>query len=357
MEHRNDAAVPLVGETVAQGEYLDSPRQMAVVGDRLVLLDRSAPMIHVFRLPGGERVGSLGREGEGPGEFRSTGAVQADPARPETFWVFDGSLDRMTRLRFSHHDSLPGVDEVVNLQGGSGMHFQPVWIDDGTLAATGIYLRHPGVRLLVTDRGGRPVRTIGTLPEHPGGSAMPTSVLQHAYEARLAVHPDRALIAVATRHADRLEIYRTDGTLVRQVTGGDGFIPAFEVNQRAEGASMATGDDLRVGYLDLASTRTHVYALFSGRTRAQARGRTYFGKEVHVFDWTGERAGTLALDERAFAIAIDTSGTGYLYAVRHDPEPNVARYPLPGWLRARERSGRDAGARAVPDPGKRRIQG
>jgi hypothetical protein len=332
-------AFSLQGETIADGEYLDSPGDLAVVGDRLVLLDRSAPWVHVFRLPGGERIGSVGRDGDGPGEFRHAATLHDDPREPGAFWVFDGTLNRFTRLGFTHPDSLPVPREVVNVHGGSGIHFQPVWLDDSTIVSSGIFLKHPNIRLLVTDRAGRPTRTIGTLPEHPGAAPIPSTVLQHAYEARFALHPDRTLIAIGTRHADRLEIYRADGSLVRRIIGPDGFTPVFEVSQHAAGASMATGGDLRTGYLDLAATRRHVLALFSGGTRAELRGRTYSGKEVHVFDWSGERVATLALDERAFSIAVDTAGAGYLYAGRLDPIPSVVRYPLPSILAGRRTAG------------------
>lgn len=320
---------PLQGEIVADGEYLHAPGHMLVVGDRLVLLDRSAPWVHVFRLPGGERIGSFGRDGDGPGEFRYASTIHADPREPRDFWIFDGTLNRFTRYGFAHPDSLPARREMVNVHGGAGIHFQPVWLNDSTIVSSGIFMEHPDVRLLVTDRAGRPTRTIGTLPEHPGAASIPTSVLQHAYEARFAVHPEHTRIAVGTRHADRLEIYRSDGTLVRRVTGASGFTPVFEVSQHAAGASMATGGDLRTGYLDLAATRRHVFALFSGGTRAELRGGTYSGKEVHVFDWSGERLATLALDARAFTIAVDTAGPGYLYAGRIEPLPSVARYRLP----------------------------
>lgn len=340
-ENPAQTSVPLVEQVIAQGDYLDSPRRMAVVGDRLVLLDRSAPMVHVFRAPTGERIGSFGREGDGPGEFRFPATIHTDVAVPGAFWIFDSSLNRLTRFRFTRPDSLPRMEDVASFQGTSGFYFQSVWLSDTTVLASGIYLNHPGIRLLVTDRSGRPRRTIGTLPEHPGGAAIPTSVLQHAYEARFAVRPDRTLIAVGTRHADRLEIYRTDGTLVRQITGKPGFIPRFEVSRRAGGPSMATGDDLRIGYLDLAATHRHIFALFSGNTRGEMRGRTYTGKEVHVFDWTGERVTTLALNERAHSIAVDTAAPGYLYVARDDPSPTLVRHPLPeGFAFTGTRAGR-----------------
>lgn len=91
---------------------------------------------------------------------------------------------------------------------------------------------------------------------------------------------------------------------------------------------MATGDDLRVGYVGLASTDRHIYALFAGLTRAEAGRNSFFGREVHVFDWTGELVERLTLDEIAFAMAVSPDGRE-LFAARHDPEPAVVRYVLP----------------------------
>ena len=328
-----DPVVTLQGATLAQGDYLGRPSQIAVVGERLVVLDRSAPFVHVLRAGDGQRLSSFGKDGGGPGEFRNAEDVQADPDDPDAFWILDGNLGRMTRLTLGT-DTAPALGTMVNLHDVPGVHLQSLWLNDSTLALSGIYPSQPRGRLLTADRAGRLTGTIGALPQHPGAPAIPVSVLRHAYEGRMAVRPDHERLAFATRNADQLEIYRADGSLVRAVTGGAGFLPVFEVNYRPEGAGMATGDDLRVGYLDLASTSRHLYALYSGKTRAESRGRTYFGKEVHVYDWNGERLATLALPELAFTLTVDPAGR-YLYAVHHDPEPRVARYTLPANLRGR----------------------
>lgn len=326
-EAPQEGAPVLVGEVIAAGEYLDLPRQMAVVGDRLVVLDRSAPMAHVFRAQTGEHLGSFGPKGEGPGEFRSATHVQRALDDPRDVWIFDRSLLRMTRLRFGG-DVLPAMQEIVNLHQGAGVYLQPVWLSDSTLVVSGIYPRHPEGRLLLTDRAGGAVRGIGEAPRHPGGASIPTTVLQHAYEGPLTVRPDRSRFALATRQADRLEIFEADGTPVARVVGSTGFLPVFETRERAEGVSMATGDDLRVGYVDISSTDRHIYALFSGKTRGEAGANTFFGREVHVFDWSGELVERLLLDEIAFTMAIAPDGR-HLFAVRHDPEPAIARYVLP----------------------------
>ena len=325
-----DAPAPspsvLSGEVIATGEYLDQPGQLAVAGDRLVVLDRSAPKVHLFNLADGRRLASFGRNGDGPGEFRSARHVQ--PANdPGEVWIYDMGLRRMTRLRFGAEPA-PRVQEVVNLDAGGGVFLHPVWLTDTSMVVSGIFPRHAEGRLLLARRDGGMIRMLGEAPRHPGGAAIPTTVLQHAYEGPVSVRPDRSRFAVATRQADRLEIFGANGEPLAQVNGSTGFLPVFEVRQREAGVSMAIGGDLRVGYVDLASTDDRIYALFSGQLAASAGSTSFYGREIHVFDWSGELLHRLPLDEPAFTIAVDPAGTR-LYAIRHDPAPAIIRYQIP----------------------------
>jgi hypothetical protein len=320
-----DTPTRLQGEVIATGDYLDQPSRVAVVGDRLVVLDRSAPMVHVFAMDG-ERLTSFGQKGDGPGEYRSARHVQLDAHDPRAAWIYDLSLLRMTRVRFGQAP-VPEVREMVNLHGGGGVYLHPAWLTDSTLVVSAIAPRHPDGRLLLTDRTGEVIRTIGQTPTHPGAASIPTTVLQHAYEGPVTVRPDRSRFAIAARLSDRLEIYGADGAQLAQVTGSTGFLPAFEVNERAEGVSMALGDDVRAGYVDMASTDDRIYALFSGAVGMQG-GNTFAGREVHVFDWSGKMLARLALDAPGYSVSV-TPDEKQLFTLRHEPEPAVVRYRLP----------------------------
>lgn len=328
---RHASSPALTGEVMATGDYLDQPSRLAVAGDRLVVLDRSAPQVHLFRLPDGERVASFGQTGEGPGEYRSARHVQLDAANGRDLWIYDFALRRMTRLRFGGAP-VPEVQEVVNLDAGGGLFLHPAWLTDTTLVVAGIFPRHSDGRLLLANRAGGVIRMLGKAPRHPGGAAIPTTVLQHAYEGPVTVRPDRSRFALATRQADRLEVFGADGAQLASVVGSTGFLPRFEVRKRAEGVSMAIGDDLRVGYVDLVSTDARIYALFSGRVAGDVGASAFFGHEVHVFDWAGKRLVRLPLDEPAVSIAVDAGGTR-LFAIRHDPAPAIVRYQIPAAAR------------------------
>ncbi|HEY0014902.1 MAG TPA: BF3164 family lipoprotein [Longimicrobium sp.] len=318
-------AVPLSGRVVAQGEFLGQPSSISVAGDRLVLTDASAPFVHVLSAKDGTHQLSFGRQGSGPGEFREAIKVLPDVRSDGSFWVFDGSLGRISHFAMPPGAAVPRVEETVNLKpDGPMLLLQADWLNDSTIIAAGIY---PEGRIAVIDRVGRLVRYIGKRPPSPPGQDVPVSVLQHAFTGPVTVAPDRRHIAMGTENADRLEIYRPDGSLVRELRGAFGFDPVYEVHRKPAGNTMATGQDLRFGYTGLASTDDHIYAMYSGQLRAKGGYYSYFGTEVHVYTWNGERVATFKLDERARAIAVTPDGQR-LYAVQWTPEPRVVQYLL-----------------------------
>jgi hypothetical protein len=170
------------------------------------------------------------------------------------------------------------------------------------------------------------LRTVGISP--PGDEATPMVVRQHAYQGTARPNPDRTLVALGNRHADRLEVYRPDGTLVAQATGPLGFTPVYKTAVRAGSPAMTTGEDLRFGYVDLATTRDRIYALYSGRARKEHPGRANYGNYLHVYDWGGRLQEVLKLDQEVFQIEVDAKGE-QLYAVRVDPTPAILAYRLP----------------------------
>ncbi len=325
---RGDAvsrAVPLSGRVVAQGEFLGQPGSISVAGERLVLTDASAPFVHVLSAKDGTHQLSFGREGSGPGEFREAIKVLPDVRSDGSFWVFDGSLGRLSHFAIPARAAVPRIVQTVNLEpDGPMLLLQADWLNDSTIVAAGIY---PEGRIAVIDRGGRLVRYIGKRPPSPPGQDVPVSVLQHAFTGPLTVAPDRRHIAMGTENADRLEIYRPDGSLVRELRGAFGFDPVYEVHRKPAGNTMVTGADLRFGYTGLSSTDDHIYAMYSGQLRAKTGYYSYFGSEVHVYTWNGDRVATFKLDERARAIAVTPDGQR-LYAVQWTPEPRVVQYSL-----------------------------
>lgn len=305
-----------------ESEELALPTQVAMAGGHLVVVDRyAARPVRLIDPASGEEVMAIGREGEGPGEFRVARSIDPVPGG-DAFWVFDAALSRLTYI--DPHDWVrrPAWERRILRLESSATVTNPVWVDGNRLLAAGFFT---GGRLGRFDGMGRSGGAVGALPAAAEG--VPATVLQEAYQGVLRPHPDRSRFAVGTRHAGFVEFYTATGELAARAAGPFPFEPRFEVRKGARGPSMASGGSLRFGYVDLAPAQDRVYALFSGRTRAGFGSRAAHGDQVHVFDWTGEYHGILRLDTEVIAITVDEA-RDRLIAVRHLPSPALISFPL-----------------------------
>jgi len=311
----------LTAEPLYDGELLATPMQIAVLGDRIALTDgNAATPIHVLDADGRYLAG-VGREGEGPGEFQWPRTLE--PASDgRGFWVFDMALARLTLVELDRRDATPSSDRPTLSLNGPAFVTSVVLNADGEYLAAGFFREG---RLGHYSADGKYAGASGPMPSSAVDA--PPEVLQHAYRGVLKADPTGSRLVLANRHAGFLEIYSADGELVRRVQGPFEFEPAFEVAAGEDGPSLATGSDLRFGYVDVATTSDRIYALFSGRTRAGHPEDASYASYVHVFDWDGRLVSELQLDADVVAIAVDP-GRDRLLAVRHLPTPAVLAYAL-----------------------------
>lgn len=317
------AADTLRGAVLFDGDALGRPQSIAVLDDWLLVSDVPRPhALHVLRRSDGRYLKAWGREGAGPGEFRTLWSIQ--PAGRGGAWLYDPDQSRLTLLDVP--SLLGGLGDPVrrqlNLQADL-MPMSALWASDTLLVSSGMFAQG---RLALFDGRGRLRRTAGPLP--PMREGVPPTVAQHAYSGTLALHPSRSRVAIGTRHADRVEIYDANGGLVRVGRGPRGFEPVYEIAVRGGAPSMATGAELRFGYVDLAAAGDHLYGLYSGRSREERPGQAHYGGEVHQFDWNGRLVRILPLDHLALALSVPPDERT-LYTVRHNPTPAVLRYALP----------------------------
>jgi hypothetical protein len=320
------AARTLTATIVDAGDDLAAPTDLARVGGHLVLLNnRGDSAVHVYDAHSGALQRRFGREGGGPGEFRAAWSLDPEPGSASAFWIFDLALQRLTRIDLAA-DFQPGKrygERSVQIDASTGL-VSPVWSGDTLLVSPGFFAQ--GGRLARIDPAGRVRDFVGGEP--PGDPTTPLQVRQHAYQSTVRAHPARPLLAVATRHADRFEILRVDGSRVAAAARLESFEPVYEVSERGGQPAMASGEEMRFGYIDLAATPSRVYALYSGRKRADFPGAASFGELVHVYDWNARLVEVLRLDAAAVALEVDEA-RHKLYAIRHHPAPALVSYDLP----------------------------
>lgn len=334
------AAQALAGQVLTRSDSLTLPKGITRVGDKLVVLEAlNQPAIQVFAERDGRLLASFGRKGGGPGEYTGVWSVDPVPGSPSEFWIYDLGQSRMTEIRLVPRPAvrtaadagtapLPdsaAVETMLNLVSPQGAILEPVW-QGGRILSLGFF---DAGRIGVFGADGRLEHAFGALPKPPSG--IPMAVWRQAFQGRLQPNPDRSLLAVATRMADRLDIYSVDGHLVAHADRLYGFDPPAAVSRLSPRPALATGDTLRFGYIDLATTSRRIYALFSGRTRRGYGSRANFGRTIHVFDWQGHIRQVLTLPADAIAITVDPD-EHELFAVQHVPTPSIVRYRLPAPL-------------------------
>jgi hypothetical protein len=324
LDHASFRPTQLTGQVLNADDALAMPTCVAVVGGDLVVVDPYADsMIKEIDRSTGVLVREFGRHGEGPGEFEGPWSVDPVPGSSTQFWVYDLMLGRSTLvdLKADFDGEARLGDRVMRLHATAAL-MEPIRVGNHMVSLG--FFRHG--RVAVLDDHGALLRTVGPtpLPERPG---IPAAVRQHAYQSRMKANPSRTRLVIATRHADRLDIYSADGTPLKVAQRPFRFDPVFKVDEHDGKPVFATGENLRFGYLDLATTDRRIYALFSGRTRAGFPGEANYGRFIHVFDWSGRLLRVLELDTPAIAVATDPAGHT-LYTVRHKPSPAIMAYAL-----------------------------
>ncbi|HEX8245685.1 MAG TPA: BF3164 family lipoprotein [Longimicrobium sp.] len=308
---------------VYQGPGVGRPAALALTPRWLVLADDYADsVVQIVDRRTGERVRALGRKGSGPGEFRAPWAFAQVDGRPDEVWLYDLQLARLTRIPLPPQADPGPARATISLP--NLPLTGPFWVGDSLLLSPGIF--GAGARFARVAASGRLLGYVG--PPPPGAAATPMVVRQHAYQSSTAYSAARGLVVLADRHADRLELYRSDGTPVRTIAGRNGFGPVYTVAPRGHGWAMATDETLRFGYVDVAATGDAIYALYSGRRRRDFPGRASLASTLHVYDWGGRLRRVHRLDADVVHIAVD-SAARQLYALRLEPAPAILRYDLP----------------------------
>lgn len=305
-------------------DQLAIPVWMTIVGSRLVVIDlASDSALHIIDRSTGALVRSFGRRGGGPGEFESVWSLDPVAGSGSELWVYDNALNRMNLvdLRHAHLGQRRLGKRSVNLA-GSGTLTGVIRTNQEQFLGTGFF---PGGRLGVFDEDGKLVAVRGQIPVVERN--VEPVLRQYMFQSRAASHPAHHLLAVASRYASSLEIYRSDGSLVAM---GDAPLP---IRPDPELVSYQYGyvqeDDTKLGYVDVTASRDFVFALFSGRTYAGYEGRENFGREVHVFDWDGALRGVVQLEVDVIGLAVDEDANS-LYVAEHDPVPTISQYDLAG---------------------------
>jgi hypothetical protein len=308
----------LTSDTLALG----LPQGILVADGAIVVQDGRARFAAQVFDAAGRPLNAVGPEGAGPGEFVDPTSVFARPGNPGEFWIYDARLNRITPYDLASvraGGSQPARTAIV-LDPGLVVE-EPRWLDDSTVVALNPMLTAGEGRFSLFGSDGKRRKTVGAPP--PGSKDTPPFVRQQAYGGKLAGHPRHPVFVLASMYAGRLEVFNREGQLQRALQVPEPFEPDYQVAK--DGLNMLWGKKFRYGYMDVAATDKHIYALFSGQQFEQEGA--HLAAVVHVFEWSGRFLGALKLNAGATRLALDPSEKT-LYVAQEEPYPQIMAYDL-----------------------------
>lgn len=304
------------------GNSLGMPGKIMLLDSTIIIIDyKPLPGFPYIQTYGSDTkyIRSYGKQGQGPNEMLDPWKVFPDPVSKNKFWIYDVILHRVTK--FSLDSTV--TNKYITLEGA--MSYNPVLLENGLIISPGFGLTKG--RLAVYDTTGKMLKIIGEIP--PGiKENVPVPVHQVAYQSILKVKPDGSFLVLAVRYADMLELYRTDGILVKRIHGPFNREPVYSVDILNGSPVMAidTKNSI-IGYIDIALTNKYIYALFSGRTIDEYHEKAAYGNYIHVFDWNGDILSIYKSDSDLLSIAVN-SDESLLYAIQYYPKVSIVVYSL-----------------------------
>ena len=112
------------------------------------------------------------------------------------------------------------------------------------------------------------------------------------YSTCQAVQPNTGKFVLGYKSTDLIELYSSDGTLIKSTRGPDFFCPKIGIMERNGGFSPTNlAGETRKAYTDIASTEEYYYALyldgkFSNPIDEPEQYRNYEGSTIYKFSWS-----------------------------------------------------------------------
>lgn len=293
-------------------------------GSYLLVVDALMdPHIAVLDRDDGAVLSRFGRQGDGPGEFRSPGDFFRSSWGVREPWILDFSRAQISRVQVG--DGGEGqVVEQVRLQVAGQIEF-PAWVGD-TLVATTLT---NDATLVFLDRHGEALSSVwieepfdeADMP-HPAGRYM-------LNRATMGVHPTGNRIALGYYSSTAFVILDRLGRPERTFHGPKSIEPKFRLrdnrffwddgSQFAYSQILAT-DQYVIGHFCPCEMRFPVNGVMPPRIEHS---------ELHVFTWEGALVAEYYLPSGLIGpIAMGVNGTT-IYGSLEDPYPHVVEFELP----------------------------
>jgi hypothetical protein len=293
------------------------------MGRQLFVTDRMMSQhLALIDLETGAVRARMGRDGEGPNEFRDPGAFMVESTSPARAWVYDFQNRRLSLLAATPAGEL-SIERSRPFNVGESIE-QPLRLG-GRYVANGLF---PDYTLLVLDSTATPLQRI------EADQPFPARTIPHVVGRRLlnrsylTGHPGGQRLALAYQWASRIDFFSADGDRLGSVQGPRGTAAKYRVSSDDRFFWDPQG---QMAYTAIQSTARYVYAAFCGCREADDPDQR--SQRLHVFRWNGDFVSEIQLDRRVTAFAVSPDDA-FLYGSITEPHPAVGEWKLPAALQA-----------------------
>lgn len=188
-------------------------------------------------------------------------------------------------------------------------------LDDSVMLSSGNYNSNNWLSYLDLKKG---VITKELIPYKSNSSDNNlTKVEKTANESILFLKPNGDKCVLAARYSDRIQIVDLNTEKSKITIGPKINEPAMVVMEDYDGQDMsARGPKTKYAFVQGTTTDKCIYLLHSGNQH-QGEHRHY-GKEIYIYDWSGNPLKKIKLPEYAVSIAVTSDDkTIYYYSVKH----------------------------------------
>ena len=311
--------VELRGTAVHNSPSVGMPFLIRMTGDYLWVEDGVGdPSLHLIDPRSGRLIRSVGRSGEGPGEFSGTPMSMIVPPghTGDSIWAWDRRTRRL--VVFSGDDA--GASSV-QLPRDAGL-YKVAWIDPDRIVGVGPSGDGIGFAMFARDGaqvGSKQGRLLG--PEDAPIAARRTITLGGM---DICGWPGRGFAMIYYEVA-RIEYYDREMNFVKTAS-----VPypseAFVENDSGDLVPVRDIDRYRACKVH----NDRLFALFSGRDSSYEGSARYAGESVHVFDWDGELRASIGVHPEVNYIDVFRDWEGDVIYGTSESDATVYRFSLVG---------------------------
>lgn len=303
-------------------DSLYAPLYLAAVDSFLIVHGRfpknnETYLFKILNRNTGKILNSFGRVGRGPDEFFYPSFLSRVPDESRTIGIYNPRLFSFIELSIDSILTQAGQLTITSYKEFDVSYSKLIKMNQSLFVGTGYF---SDGRYALTDTSRQFFRVSGNYPFEEMLTAT-KQALDMAFQSQLRRHPDQPLLVSATTSSANLEILKLKDHKLDVIAQVNSYPPVFENTSLNNSISISYNPESRWGYQDITVTEKYIYALYSGKEKAE--DRFYFGDQVLVFNWKGKPIVQFNLDNEVSNITVDASDQTLYALTRDDKEETL----------------------------------